>query len=84
MMAAVMKLTEDTPLTSLFEFIPESKELLMEYGLKKIIDDGVYDIIVPRLTLKGFMNLMNLSEKKREELWSKLEELYNKKITEAK
>jgi len=30
------------------------------------------------------MNLMNLSEKKREELWSKLEELYNKKITEAK
>ncbi|HID65438.1 MAG TPA: hypothetical protein EYP32_00460 [Aquificaceae bacterium] len=83
-MAAVMKLTEDTPLTSLFEFIPESKELLMEYGLKKIIDDGVYDIIVPRLTLKGFMNLMNLSEKKREELWSKLEELYNKKITEAK
>ena len=84
MMAAVMKLTEDTPLTSLFEFIPESKELLMEYGLKKIIDDGVYDIIVPRLTLKGFMNLMNLPEEKREVLWSKLEELYNKKITEAK
>jgi len=84
MMAAVMKLTEDTLLTSLFEFIPESKELLMEYGLKKIIDDGVYDIIVPRLTLKGFMNLMNLPEEKREVLWSKLEELYNKKITEAK
>ncbi|RUM32927.1 MAG: hypothetical protein DSY42_00205 [Aquifex sp.] len=83
-MAAVMKLTEDTLLTSLFEFIPESKELLMEYGLKKIIDDGVYDIIVPRLTLKGFMNLMNLPEEKREVLWSKLEELYNKKITEAK
>ncbi|HIP43016.1 MAG TPA: hypothetical protein EYG91_03775 [Aquifex aeolicus] len=83
-MAAVVKLTEDIPLTSLFEFMPESKEVLMEYGLKKIIDDGVYDIIVPRLTLKGFMNLMNLPEEKRELLWSKLEELYNKKITEAK
>lgn len=78
-MAAVVKLTEDIPLTSLFEFMPESKEVLMEYGLKKIIDDGVYDIIVPRLTLKGFMNLMNLPEEKRELLWSKLEELYNKK-----
>lgn len=83
-MAAVVKLTEDIPLTSLFEFMPESKEVLMEYGLKKIINDGVYDIIVPRLTLKGFMNLMNLPEEKRELLWSKLEELYNKKITEAK
>lgn len=78
-MAAVVKLTEDIPLTSLFEFMPESKEVLMEYGLKKIINDGVYDIIVPRLTLKGFMNLMNLPEEKRELLWSKLEELYNKK-----
>ncbi|GAB6066112.1 hypothetical protein JCM9492_12040 [Aquifex pyrophilus] len=80
-MATIVKLTEDIKLTTLFEFLPESKELLMNYGLKKIEEDGVYDIVVPRLTLKGFMNLMELSEKEREELWSKLEELYNKKIS---
>ncbi len=80
-MVSVVKLTEDIKLTTLFEFLPESKELLMDYGLKKVEEDGVYDIIVPRLTLKGFMNLMELSEKEREELWSKLEELYNKKIS---
>ncbi|WP_461832563.1 DUF1858 domain-containing protein [Aquifex sp.] len=80
-MVSVVKLTEDIKLTTLFEFLPESKELLMDYGLKKVEEDGVYDIIVPRLTLKGFINLMELSEKEREELWSKLEELYNKKIS---
>ncbi len=76
----VFKLTEDTPLTELFNHIPETREVLMKYGLKKIVDDGVEEIVVKRLTIKGFMNLMNLSEEQREELWIEIENLYNNKF----
>ena len=76
----VFKLTEDTPLTELFNNIPETKEVLMKYGLKKLIDDKVEDIVVKRLTIKGFMKLMNLSEEQKEELWIEIENLYNNKF----
>ncbi|NPA32727.1 MAG: hypothetical protein GXO04_03775 [Aquificae bacterium] len=83
-MGALMKLTHDTPLSALLEFLPESKQILYPYGLEKIEKDGVWEIVVPRLSVRGFMNLMNLPDEKREELWAKLEELYNKKLTEEK
>ncbi len=76
----VFKLTEDTPLTELFKHIPETREVFMKYGLKKIVDDGVEDIVIKRLTIKGFMNLVNLSEEKKEKLWSEIENLYNNKF----
>ncbi|NPB07751.1 MAG: hypothetical protein GXN96_02335 [Aquificae bacterium] len=81
---AVMKLTEDTPLTSLFEFLPESKDLLRKYGLDRIEKDGVDGIILKRLTIKGFMNLLNMPEDVRADMWNKLQELYNNKLMEAK
>jgi len=76
-----MKFSEDIPLTTLLENAPECEEILMKYGLKKIKEDGVYEIVVPRLTLRGFITLMNIGEKEREELVSKLEEIYNKKLS---
>ncbi|AAC07018.1 putative protein [Aquifex aeolicus VF5] len=80
-MVAVMKFSEDIPLTTLLETAPECEEILMKYGLQKIKEDGVYEIVVPRLTLRGFITLMNLKEKERDELVSKLEEIYNKKLS---
>ncbi|RUM31015.1 MAG: hypothetical protein DSY32_01595 [Aquifex sp.] len=80
-MAAVMRFSEDMPLTTLLEIAPECEEILMNYGLKKIKEDGVYEIVVPRLTIKGFITLMNLKEEQKEELVSKLEEIYNKKLS---
>ncbi|WP_164930650.1 hypothetical protein [Aquifex aeolicus] len=76
-----MKFSEDIPLTTLLETAPECEEILMKYGLQKIKEDGVYEIVVPRLTLRGFITLMNLKEKERDELVSKLEEIYNKKLS---
>lgn len=76
-----MRFSEDIPLTTLLETAPECEEILMKYGLKKIKEDGVYEIVVPRLTLRGFITLMNLKEKERDELVSKLEEIYNKKLS---
>ncbi|WP_461829076.1 DUF1858 domain-containing protein [Aquifex sp.] len=77
---AVMKLTEDIVLKDLFEVLPQAKEILSQYGYNKLVQDKTDQLLDHRLTLKGFMNLMNLSEEKREELWNKIQQEYNKKL----
>ncbi len=77
---AVMKLTEDILLKDLFEVLPQAKEILSQYGYDKLVEDGTNQLLDYRLTLKGFMNLMNLSEEKKEELWNKIQQEYNKKL----
>ncbi len=78
---AVMKLTEDIILKDLFELLPQTKEILAQYGYEKLIKDETDKLLDHRLTLKGFMNLMDLSEDKREELWNKIQQEYNKKLS---
>ncbi len=78
---AVIKLTEDILLKDLFEVLPQAKEILFQYGYGKFIGDRTDKLLNNRLTLKGFMNLMNLSEEKREELWNRIQQEYNKKLT---
>ena len=77
---AVMKLTEDILLKDLFELVPNSKDILLQYGYDRIVQDKTDVLLENRLTLKGFMNLINLSEKEREELWNKIQQEYNKKL----
>ncbi len=80
-MMAVMKLTEDILLKELFEVLPQAKEILSRYGYSKILEDKTDILLEQRLTLKGFMNLVNLSEEEREELWNTIQQEYNKKLT---
>lgn len=77
---AVMKLTEDILLKDLFEVLPQAKEILSQYGYDRLVKDKTNQLLDHRLTLKGFMNLMNLSEEKKEELWNKIQQEYNKKL----
>jgi len=78
---AVMKLTEDILLKELFEVLPQAKEILSHYGYSKILEDETDLLLEQRLTLKGFMNLMDLSEKEREELWNRIQQEYNKNLS---
>ena len=77
---AVMKLTEDILLKDLFEVLPQAKDILSKYGYDRLVEDKTDQLLDHRLTLRGFMNLMNLSEDKKEELWNKIQQEYNKKL----
>ncbi len=77
---AVMKLTEDILLKDLFEILPQAKDILSKYGYDRLVEDKTDKLLDHRLTLRGFMNLMNLSEDKRGELWNKIQQEYNKKL----
>jgi len=80
-MRSSVKLTEDILLKDLFELLPEAKEILSKYGYAKLVEDGTDKLLDHRLTLKGFMNLLNLPEDSREKLWNEIQQEYNKKVT---
>lgn len=79
-MRSAVKLTEDILLKDLFELLPKAKEILSKYGYDKLVEDGTDKLLEHRLTLKGFMNLLNLPEDSREKLWNEIQQEYNKKM----
>ncbi len=77
-----LKITEDTLLKDLFEVLPESREILKEFGLSKIVDLDVEDIVVDKLTLKGLLRIGGVGGDKISTVIREIQDLYNKKLEE--
>ena len=63
------RITLDISLTELFQNMPQAKEVLMRYGYSKLVEEDIEDVVVDKLTLKGFCRLMDLDEEAQGNLW---------------
>ncbi len=75
------KLTHNTTLQEILEKYEESFELLYPYGLNKLIENDILEIVAPRLTLEGFFRLFDVPEKERDRLWKEINKLVKKYAT---
>ncbi len=78
----ITKLTQDILIKELVEFIPEAEEALRECGLTKLEEMEIKEIVIEKLSVRGLFRLMEVSGEKQEEVWRKIQELYNKKLEE--
>lgn len=72
------KLTHNTLLQELLEKYEETFELLYPYGLNKLIENDILEIVAPRLTLEGFFRLFDISEEDRDKLWKEINKIVKK------
>ncbi len=66
------KLSMDMVLVELFEISPESRSLLMDYGLKKLIEEDVLDVLGDKLSVNGLFRISRLPEEEKYEVWNKI------------
>lgn len=57
------------------ERYPKTKEILWDYGLGKLEEEDLLDIVADKLTLKGFFRLMELDEEDQGKLWMEIQNL---------
>ena len=72
------KLTHNTLLQELLEKYEETFDILFPYGLNKLIEDDILEIVVHRLTLEGFFRLFNLSDEERDKVWKEINKVVKK------
>ncbi len=72
------KLTHNTPLQEILDKYEESFEILYPYGLNRLIEEDILEIVAPRLTLEGFFRLFNLDDKARDHIWKEINKLVKK------
>jgi len=72
------KLTHNTLLQELLEKYEETFNILYPYGLNKLIEDDILEIVAPRLTLEGFFRLFNLSDAERDKIWKEINKVVKK------
>ncbi|HIO41479.1 MAG TPA: DUF1858 domain-containing protein [Aquifex sp.] len=72
------KLTHNTLLQELLEKYEETFDILFPYGLNKLIEDDILEIVAPRLTLEGFFRLFNLSDEERDKVWKEINKVVKK------
>jgi len=77
-----IKISEDILLKELFEIFPKSKEILKNYGYVKLIELSIEDVVVDKLSLKGFFRLMNVEEEEVGKVVREIHSLYNKRLEE--
>ncbi|GBC89093.1 hypothetical protein HRbin13_01228 [bacterium HR13] len=70
------RITFDTNLKQLLEEFPKIRELLYEYGLRKLEEEDIMDVVLDKLTLKGFFRMMDLDDEAQGILWEKIQHLY--------
>ncbi|MCS6875643.1 MAG: DUF1858 domain-containing protein [Aquificaceae bacterium] len=70
------RITLDTKLSELMERMPEVKDILMRYGYRTIEEEDIEDILLDKLTLKGFCRLMDLDDEAQGNLWQEIQDLY--------
>ncbi|MEO2153208.1 MAG: DUF1858 domain-containing protein [Aquificae bacterium] len=75
------KLTHNTPLQEILEKYEESFEILYPYGLNKLIENDILEIVAPRLTIEGFFRLFDISDKDRDYLWKEINKLVKKEAS---
>ncbi len=69
------RISLDINLKELLEAYPGIKELLRDYGLGKLEEEDILDVIVDKLTLRGFFRLVELDEGGQEKLWMEIQNL---------
>jgi len=69
------RITLDINLKELLERYPENKEILWDYGLGRLEEEDLLDVVADKLTLKGFFRLMELDEEDQGKLWMKIQNL---------
>ncbi len=72
------KLTHNILLDELLEKYEESFNILYPYGLNKLIEEDILEIVAPRLTLEGFFRLFNISDKDRDYIWKEINKIVKK------
>ncbi len=72
------RITLDTKLVDLIKELPQAKEILMRYGYKVFIEEDVEDVIVDKLTIRGFCKLMDLDDEAQGNLWQEIQDLYRR------
>lgn len=70
------RITFDANLKQLIEEQPKIKELLYDYGLKKLEEEDIADVVLDKLTLKGFFRMMDLDDETQGLIWEKIQHLY--------
>lgn len=73
------RITLDTKLVELFRVLPQAKEVLVKYGYNRLVEEDVEDVVVDKLTLKGFCRLMDLDEEAQGNLWQEIQNLYRRR-----
>jgi hypothetical protein len=69
------RITLDINLKELLERCPKTKEILWDYGLGKLEEEDLLDVVADKLTLKGFFRLMELDEEDQGKLWMEIQNL---------
>ncbi|WP_448584579.1 DUF1858 domain-containing protein [Thermocrinis sp.] len=69
------RLTLDTNLKELLERYPDVKKILWEYGLNRLEEEDLVDVVVDKLTIKGFFRLMDLDEDDQGKIWLEIQNL---------
>ena len=72
------KLTHNTLIQELLEKYEETFDILFPYGLNKLIENDILEIVAPRLTLEGFFRLFDLSDEDRDKVWKEINKVVKK------
>ncbi len=78
-----LKISEDILLEDLFKILPEAREVLLQCGYGKIQDLDIEDVVADKLSLRGFLKLMDVSEEGTVKIIKQIQELYNRKLEES-
>jgi hypothetical protein len=70
------RITFDANLKQLIEEQPKIKELLYNCGLKRLEEEDIADVVLDKLTLKGFFRMMDLDDETQGLIWEKIQRLY--------
>ena len=69
------RLSLDVNLKELLDRYPKVKEILSEYGLSGLEEEDLMDVVIDKLTLKGFFRLMDLDEEDQGKVWLEIQDL---------
>ncbi|RMG99217.1 MAG: hypothetical protein D6699_08675 [Aquificota bacterium] len=72
------RLSWDIKLQELIQECKQAKEVLSKYGYTKLEEEDIEDIVIDKLTLKGFCRLVDLDEESQEKLWQEILDLYKR------
>ncbi|MEN3033936.1 MAG: hypothetical protein ABDH18_02975 [Aquificaceae bacterium] len=65
----------ERPLSELLRDCPKAKPILDNYGLKKLEEDDIADVVLDKINLKGFCRLMDMEEELQSLIWQEVHRL---------
>ncbi|MCS7083571.1 MAG: DUF1858 domain-containing protein [Aquificaceae bacterium] len=65
----------EKPLSELLRDCPQARAVLDKYGLKKLEEDDILDVVLDKINLKGFCRLMDMEEEVQASVWQEIHRL---------